>query len=133
MRALQQNRAQSRLLCFLSNVSICWMRLPEVNVELFCGISANFILSLKGKRMKAYRARHLQADFFFNRAPLLAQVSLLALSSRSPRAFFTLASRFLHARLALSSRLPHAFLCSPVKHKIMANMPQFAVLDKATG
>ena len=53
--------------------------------------------------------------FFFNRAPLLAQ------------------ARFLHARLALSSRSPRAFLCSPVKHKIMANMPQFAVLDKATG
>ena len=53
--------------------------------------------------------------FFFNRAPLLAQ------------------ARFLHARLALSSRSPHAFLCSPVKYKIMANMPQFAVLDKATG
>ena len=31
------------------------------------------------------------SGFFFNRAPLLAQVSLLALSSRSPRAFFTLA------------------------------------------
>ena len=91
------------------------MRLPEVIVELFCGISANFILSLKGKRMKAYRARHLRGDFFFNRAPLLAQ------------------ARFLHARLALSSRSPHAFLCSPVKHKIMANVPQFAVLDKATG
>ena len=85
-------------------------------MELFCGISANFIyLSLKGKRMKAYRARHLRGDFFFNRAPLLAQ------------------ARFLHARLALSSRSPHAFLCSPVKHKIMANVPQFAVLDKATG
>ena len=53
--------------------------------------------------------------FFFNRAPLLAQ------------------ARFLHARLALSSRSPHAFLCSPVKHKIMANVPQFEVLDKATG
>ena len=61
--------------------------------------------------------------FFFNRAPLLAQVSLLALSSRSPSAFFTLASRFLHTRLTLSSRLPRAFLCSPVKHKIMANVP----------
>ena len=71
--------------------------------------------------------------FFFNRAPLLAQVSLLALSSRSPSAFFMLASRFLHTRLALSSRLPRAFLCSPVKHKIMANVPQFAVLEKATG
>ena len=35
MRVLQQNRAQFRLLHFLSNVSICWMRLPEVNVELF--------------------------------------------------------------------------------------------------
>ena len=54
-------------------------------------------------------------------------------TSLAPRAFVTLASRFLHARLALSSRLPRAFLCSPVKHKIMANMPQFAVLDKATG
>ena len=60
-------------------------------------------------------SRHLRGDFFFNRAPLLAQ------------------ARFLHARLALSSRSPHAFLCSPVKHKIMANVPQFAVLDKATG
>ena len=69
------------------------MRLPEVIVELFCGISANFISSLKGKRMKAYRARHLRGDFFF----------LTALLFWHKHAFFTLALRFLHARLTLSS------------------------------
>ena len=116
MRALQQNRAQSRFLYFLSNVSICWMRLPEVNVELFCGISANFIFKSQRQADESVQGETpARGFFFFNRAPLLTQ------------------ARFLHARLALSSRSPHAFLCSPVKHKIMANVPQFAVLDKATG
>ena len=86
-------------------------------MELFCGISANFIFKSQRKADESVQGETPARGFFFffNRAPLLAQ------------------ARFLHVRLALSSRSPHAFLCSPVKHKIMANVPQFAVLDKATG
>lgn len=93
MRALQQNRAQSRLLYFLSNVSICWIRLPEVNVEIFCGVSANFIFKSQRQADESVQGQTPARGFFF----------LTALLFWYKHAFFTLALRFLHARLTLSS------------------------------